>query len=63
KIPVDDLGADLVSIAGHKLYGPKGVGALYIREGVRIEKQIHGADHEQNLRAGTENIMFRKLAQ
>jgi selenium donor protein len=57
KIPIDGLGADLISIAGHKLYGPKGVGALYIREGVRIDKIMHGADHEQNLRAGTENVM------
>ena len=56
KIPVHDLGADLLSIAGHKLYAPKGVGALFIREGVKLEKLIHGADHEQNLRAGTENV-------
>jgi selenium donor protein len=56
KIPIDNLGADLLSIAGHKLYGPKGVGALYVREGVQLEKLIHGADHEQNLRAGTENV-------
>jgi cysteine desulfurase NifS/selenium donor protein len=57
KIPVEGLGADLVSLAGHKFYGPKGVGALYKREGVMLEKIIHGADHEQDLRAGTENIM------
>jgi len=59
KIPVhvDELGVDLLSIAGHKLYGPKGIGALYIRRGVKLEKIIHGADHEQNLRAGTENIL------
>jgi cysteine desulfurase NifS/selenium donor protein len=56
KIPVDGLGADLVSIAGHKLYAPKGIGALYVREGIQLEKLIHGADHEQNLRAGTENV-------
>jgi cysteine desulfurase NifS/selenium donor protein len=56
KIPIDNLGVDLLSIAGHKLYGPKGIGALYIREGVKLEKLIHGADHEQNLRAGTENV-------
>ncbi|MCU0381990.1 MAG: selenide, water dikinase SelD [Chitinophagaceae bacterium] len=56
KIPVDGLKADLLSIAGHKLYAPKGIGALYIREGVKLEKLIHGADHEQNLRAGTENV-------
>ena len=59
KIPalVDELGVDLLSIAGHKLYGPKGIGALYIRRGVKLQKIIHGADHEQNLRAGTENIL------
>jgi cysteine desulfurase len=56
KIPINDLGIDLLSIAGHKLYAPKGVGALFIREGVKLEKLIHGADHEHNLRAGTENV-------
>ncbi|MCF8345724.1 MAG: selenide, water dikinase SelD [Bacteroidales bacterium] len=54
---VKDLGVDLLSIAGHKLYAPKGIGALYIRSGVQLEKLIHGADHEQNLRAGTENVL------
>jgi len=59
KIPVRamDLGADLISIAGHKLYAPKGVGALYVREGVELGKFIHGADHEQNIRPGTENVL------
>jgi cysteine desulfurase len=59
KIPtrVDDLGVDLLTIAGHKLYGPKGIGALYIRRGTKLEKLIHGADHEQGRRAGTENIL------
>jgi cysteine desulfurase NifS/selenium donor protein len=59
KIPVDveNMKVNLLSLAGHKLYAPKGVGALYIRRGVRLEKLIHGADHEQNLRAGTENVM------
>ena len=59
KIPVDvaEMGVDLLSIAGHKLYAPKGIGALYIRNGVHLEKLIHGADHEQNLRAGTENVL------
>jgi len=56
KIPVDNLDADLISIAGHKLYAPKGIGALFVREGVKLEKLIHGADHEHNLRAGTENV-------
>ncbi len=54
---VQSLGVDLLSIAGHKLYAPKGIGALYIRSGVHLEKLIHGADHEQNLRAGTENVL------
>jgi cysteine desulfurase len=59
KIPtkVDELGVDLLTIAGHKLYAPKGIGALYIRRGTRLEKLIHGADHEQGLRAGTENVL------
>jgi len=59
KIPVrvDDLGVDLLSIAGHKLYAPKGIGALYIRTETEIEKIIHGADHERNMRAGTENVL------
>ncbi|MDD5425702.1 MAG: selenide, water dikinase SelD [candidate division Zixibacteria bacterium] len=59
KIPVrvDNLGVDLLSIAGHKLYAPKGIGVLYVRAGVTLEKQIHGADHERNHRAGTENVI------
>ncbi len=59
KIPVkvSELKVDLLSVAGHKFYAPKGIGALYIRRGVRLEKQTHGADHESNLRAGTENVM------
>jgi cysteine sulfinate desulfinase/cysteine desulfurase-like protein len=54
---VDDLGVDLLTIAGHKLYGPKGIGALYVRKGTKLEKLIHGADHEQGRRAGTENVL------
>ena len=59
KIPVkvDDLGVDLLSVAGHKLYAPKGIGALYIRPGVQLAKLMHGANHEQNRRAGTENVI------
>jgi len=58
KVPVDvrDLGVDLLTVAGHKLYAPKGVGALYVRRGVRLEPLIHGAGHESGRRAGTENV-------
>jgi len=58
KIPVDvnELGCDLLSIAGHKLYAPKGVGVIYIKSGTLLEPLIHGADHERGLRAGTENV-------
>ncbi len=58
KIPVhaNDLGVDLLSVAGHKLYAPKGIGVLYVRTGVALEKLIHGAQHEMNRRAGTENV-------
>ncbi len=55
---VDELGADLLSVAGHKLYAPKGVGALYIRRGVEIEPLIHGAGHEGGRRAGTESVLL-----
>jgi cysteine desulfurase len=60
KIPtrVNDLGVDFLSVAGHKLYAPKGIGALYIRNGVSIEPLIHGAGHETGRRAGTENVIF-----
>ncbi len=58
KIPVtvDALGVDLLSVSGHKLYGPKGVGFLYIRKDVRILPHQHGGHHERGLRAGTENV-------
>lgn len=58
KIPVDvgQLGVDLLSIAGHKFYGPKGIGALYVRSGTDLSPILHGADHEQGLRSGTENV-------
>jgi cysteine desulfurase len=60
KIPVDvdEMGADLVSIAGHKMYAPKGIGALYIRRGVDLEPLIHGASQESGRRAGTENVVM-----
>lgn len=59
KIPIDvnQLNVDLLSIAGHKIYAPKGIGALFVRNGIVLEKLIHGADHERNLRAGTENVL------
>lgn len=58
KIPIDvqELNVDLLSISGHKIYGPKGVGALYIRRGTQMDKMFHGGHHEKNRRAGTENI-------
>jgi len=55
---VDDLGVDFLTIAGHKLYAPKGVGALYVRRGVAIEPFMHGGGQEMGLRAGTENVML-----
>ena len=58
KIPINcpKMGITMLSIAGHKLYAPKGIGALYIKRGTGLEKTMHGADHEFNLRAGTENV-------
>ena len=60
KVPtrVDELGVDFLSIAGHKLYAPKGIGALYIREGMQLEPLIHGAGHELGRRAGTESALL-----
>jgi cysteine desulfurase len=59
KIPaeVDTLGVDLLSVAGHKIYAPKGIGALYIRNGVKLAKFMHGAGQESGWRAGTENVL------
>jgi len=59
KYPLDiqELGVDMLSIAGHKLYAPKGIGALFIRNGTVLEKLMYGADHESNRRPGTENVL------
>jgi cysteine desulfurase NifS len=59
KVPVrvDQLGVDLLSVAGHKLYAPTGVGALFVRRGLKLEPLIHGAKQEQQRRAGTENVL------
>ncbi|HTP28413.1 MAG TPA: cysteine desulfurase family protein [Anaeromyxobacteraceae bacterium] len=60
KIPtrVGELAVDLLSVAGHKLYAPKGIGVLFIRRGTRIEPFVHGAGHERGRRAGTENVLL-----
>jgi len=60
KLPVDvtELGVDLLSVAGHKAYAPKGVGVLYVRQGIRLEPLLHGAGHEGGRRAGTENVPY-----
>lgn len=58
KLPVDveDLNVDLLSLSGHKIYGPKGIGALYLRRGVRIARRTHGGHQEREIRTGTENL-------
>jgi cysteine desulfurase len=60
KLPVDvnELGVDLLTVAGHKLYAPKGVGVLFVRRGVKLEPFVHGAGHEGGRRAGTENVPY-----
>ena len=55
-VDVDELGCDLLATSGHKLYGPKGVGALFIRRGTRIKSLLNGGGQERNRRAGTENV-------
>jgi len=55
-VRVDELGVDLLSIAGHKLYAPKGVGVLYVRSGTAVEPVLRGAGHEHGIRPGTENV-------
>ncbi len=58
KIPIDvnKVGCDLLTISGHKLHGPQGVGALYVRKGIQLEPMLHGGSHERSRRAGTENV-------
>ena len=56
KIDVEELGCDMLSISGHKVYGPKGIGVIYIKKGKRITPLFHGGHHEKKRRAGTENI-------
>jgi cysteine desulfurase len=55
-LDVNRIGADLLSISAHKIYGPKGVGALYVRSGTPLAAQFHGGHHERDLRPGTENV-------
>jgi cysteine desulfurase len=55
-VNVDELGVDLLSISGHKLYGPKGVGALFVRKGIKLVSLMHGGEQEKRRRAGTENV-------
>jgi cysteine desulfurase len=57
-VDVNELGVDLLSVAGHKVYAPKGVGVLYVRQGVKLETFMHGAGHEGGRRAGTENTPY-----
>jgi cysteine desulfurase len=58
KIPIDvnEIGCDLLTISGHKLHAPQGVGTLYVRKGTRLEPMLHGGSHERSRRAGTENV-------
>jgi cysteine desulfurase len=58
RVDVNELGVDLLTVAGHKLYAPKGIGVLYVRKGVKLEPLIHGAGHENGRRAGTENVPY-----
>lgn len=56
RVEVNELGVALLTLSGHKFYGPKGVGALFIKKGTKIDSLLHGGHHEQNKRAGTENV-------
>jgi cysteine desulfurase len=55
---VDELGVDLLTVVGHKMYAPKGIDALYVRPGTKLDALVHGAGHEGGLRAGTENVPY-----
>jgi len=55
-VNVDELGVDMLSMSSHKIYGPKGVGALYVKKGTPLQALAHGGSHERSMRAGTENI-------
>jgi cysteine desulfurase len=55
-IDVDELGVDMLSVSGHKLYAPKGIGALYVRRGTKVKPVLHGGGQERGLRSGTENV-------
>jgi len=56
RVDVNEIGCDLLTISGHKLHGPQGVGALYVRKGTEVEAMLHGGSHERSRRAGTENV-------
>ena len=56
-VDVNELNVDLLTLTAHKIYGPKGIGALFVRKGTRIKPLIHGGSHERNLRAGTESVV------
>ncbi|MGA9138974.1 MAG: cysteine desulfurase NifS [Methanocella sp.] len=55
KVDVNELGVDMLSLSGHKIHGPKGVGALYVRKGTPVRSLVHGGGHERGIRSGTEN--------
>ncbi len=56
KVDVNDLGVDLLSLSGHKIHGPKGIGVLYVRKGTPVRSLVYGGGHERGIRSGTENV-------